>query len=80
MRVSGQSPIEYAFHRRTSVTSSTPRARGPCAAAGRFGADVAQIGAMVQLVTRGVTLDTVTPDDSDDEIDIDDDGQIVGLS
>ncbi len=40
------------------------------AAAGRFGADVAQIGAMVQMVTRGVTLDTVTPDDSDDEIDI----------
>jgi multidrug efflux pump len=39
-------------------------------AAGRFGADVAQIGAMVQLLTRGITLDSVTPDDSDDEIDI----------
>ncbi|MEO1314240.1 MAG: efflux RND transporter permease subunit, partial [Pseudomonadota bacterium] len=39
-------------------------------AAGRFGADVATVGAMVQLVTRGLTLDTMRIDSSDDEIDI----------
>jgi multidrug efflux pump len=40
------------------------------AQAGRFGADVALIGTMVQLVTRGVLLDTMRPDDSDDEVEI----------
>jgi multidrug efflux pump len=39
-------------------------------AAGRFGADVATVGAMVQLVTRGLLLDTYTPLGSDDEIEI----------
>jgi len=29
--------------------------------AGRFGADVAAVGGMVQLVTRGILLDTYTP-------------------
>ena len=38
--------------------------------AGRFGADVASVGAMVQLVTRGVLLDTMRVDSSDEEIDI----------
>ncbi len=38
--------------------------------AGRYGADVATVGAMVQLVTRGVLLDGYTPRGSDDEIDI----------
>ena len=38
--------------------------------AGRYGANVAAVGAMVQLVTRGILLDTYTPDGSDDEIDI----------
>jgi multidrug efflux pump len=38
--------------------------------AGRFGADVATVGAMVQLVTRGITLDTMRVDSSDEEIDI----------
>ncbi len=38
--------------------------------AGRYGASVASIGSMVQLVTRGVTVGTYRPDDSDDEIDI----------
>ncbi len=38
--------------------------------AGRYGADVAQVGAMVQLVTRGVLLDTMRVDSSDEEIDI----------
>lgn len=40
------------------------------AAAGRFGSDVASIGPMVQLVTRGAALGTYRPDDSDDEVDI----------
>jgi multidrug efflux pump len=40
------------------------------AQAGRFGADVATVGAMVQLVTRGITLDTMRVDTSDEEIDI----------
>ena len=40
------------------------------AAAGRFGADVATVGGMVQLVTRGLTLDTMRVDSSDEEIDI----------
>ncbi len=38
--------------------------------AGKYGASVSSIGAMVQLVTRGVTVGTYRPDDSDDEIDI----------
>ncbi|WP_135506372.1 efflux RND transporter permease subunit [Roseovarius aestuariivivens] len=38
--------------------------------AGRFGADVATVGAMVQLVTRGLTLDTMRVPSSDEEIDI----------
>ncbi|MEO0387537.1 MAG: efflux RND transporter permease subunit, partial [Pseudomonadota bacterium] len=38
--------------------------------AGRFGADVATVGAMVQLVTRGLRLDTMRVDSSDEEIDI----------
>ena len=38
--------------------------------AGRYGTDVATVGAMVQLVTRGVLLDTMRVDSSDEEIDI----------
>ncbi|MFK7881350.1 efflux RND transporter permease subunit [Roseobacter sp.] len=38
--------------------------------AGRYGADVATVGAMVQLVTRGLMLDTMRVDTSDEEIDI----------
>ncbi len=38
--------------------------------AGRFGADVATVGAMVQMVTRGILLDTMRVDTSDDEIEI----------
>ncbi|MDA7426553.1 efflux RND transporter permease subunit [Thalassococcus lentus] len=38
--------------------------------AGRFGADVATVGAMVQLVTRGILLDTMRVDSSDEEIEI----------
>ncbi|MEO1612500.1 MAG: efflux RND transporter permease subunit, partial [Pseudomonadota bacterium] len=38
--------------------------------AGRFGADIATLGTLVQLVTRGALLDTIRPDDSDDELDI----------
>ena len=40
------------------------------ATAGRFGADVATVGPMVQLVTRGALLGAYTPDDSDDELKI----------
>ncbi|MGR3484884.1 MAG: efflux RND transporter permease subunit [Paracoccaceae bacterium] len=39
-------------------------------AAGRFGADVTTVGAMVQLITRGLLLDTMRVDSSDEEIDI----------
>ncbi len=39
-------------------------------AAGRFGADVSTVGAMVQLVTRGILLDTMRVPTSDEEIDI----------
>jgi multidrug efflux pump len=39
-------------------------------AAGRFGADVATVGVMVQLVTRGVMLDTMRVPSSDEEIEI----------
>jgi multidrug efflux pump len=38
--------------------------------AGRYGADVLSVGAMVQLVTRGLLLDTMRVDSSDDEIEI----------
>ncbi len=38
--------------------------------AGRFGTDVAAVGGMVQLVTRGLTIGTMRTDSSDDEIDI----------
>ena len=38
--------------------------------AGRFGADVVTVGAMVQLVTRGLLLDTMRVDSSEEEIDI----------
>ena len=38
--------------------------------AGRFGADVTTVGAMVQLVTRGVLLDTMRVDSSDEEVEI----------
>ncbi|MDO5756041.1 MAG: efflux RND transporter permease subunit [Rhodobacterales bacterium] len=38
--------------------------------AGRFGADVAAVGGMVQLVTRGLLLDTMRVPSSDEEIDI----------
>ena len=40
------------------------------AMAGRFGADIATVGTLVQLVTRGALLDTIRPDDSDDELEI----------
>ncbi|MEM9343139.1 MAG: efflux RND transporter permease subunit [Pseudomonadota bacterium] len=39
-------------------------------AAGRYGADVATVGAMVQLVTRGILLDTMRVPSSDEEIEI----------
>ena len=38
--------------------------------AGRFGADVATVGAMVQMVTRGILLDTMRVDSSDEEVEI----------
>ncbi|MEQ9694096.1 efflux RND transporter permease subunit [Shimia sp. SDUM112013] len=40
------------------------------AKAGRYGADTATVGAMVQLVTRGILLDTMRVDTSDEEIEI----------
>jgi multidrug efflux pump len=40
------------------------------AKAGRYGADVATVGAMVQLVTRGILLGEMRPNDSDEEIEI----------
>jgi multidrug efflux pump len=40
------------------------------AAAGRFGADVATIGPLVQAVTRGAIFDTYRPADADEELDI----------
>ena len=39
-------------------------------AAGRYNASVATVGAMVQLVTRGILLDTMRVPSSDEEIDI----------
>lgn len=38
--------------------------------AGRFGADVQTVGAMLQLVTRGILLDEMRVDSSDEEIEI----------
>ncbi|SFI69284.1 efflux RND transporter permease subunit [Celeribacter neptunius] len=38
--------------------------------AGRFGADVATVGGMIQLVTRGILLDTMRVPSSDEEIEI----------
>jgi multidrug efflux pump len=38
--------------------------------AGRYGADVATVGVMIQLVTRGVMLDTMRTETSDEEIEI----------
>ncbi len=38
--------------------------------AGRFGADVATVGAMVQMITRGIYLDSMRVASSDEEIDI----------
>ena len=38
--------------------------------AGRYGADVASVGAMIQMVTRGILLDTMRVDSSDEEIEI----------
>ncbi|MFN3225035.1 MAG: efflux RND transporter permease subunit [Hyphomicrobiales bacterium] len=38
--------------------------------AGRFGASIAQVGPMVQLVTTGVLIDTYRPDDTDEEVEI----------
>ena len=40
------------------------------AEAGRYGADVSDVGMMVQLATRGVTLDTMRVPSSEEEIDI----------
>ncbi|WP_127111672.1 efflux RND transporter permease subunit [Shimia sediminis] len=40
------------------------------AKAGRYGADVATVGGMVQLVTRGILLDTMRVVTSDEEIEI----------
>ena len=38
--------------------------------AGRFGADVATVGAGVQLVTNGILIGKYRPDDAEDEVDI----------
>ncbi len=38
--------------------------------AGRFGVDIGQIGAAVQLVTNGVLVGRYRPDDADEEVDI----------
>ena len=40
------------------------------AKAGRFGANVATVGGMIQLVTRGILLDTMRVPSSDEEIEI----------
>ena len=39
-------------------------------AAGRYGASIQEIGAMIQLVTNGVLVDIFRPDDSEDEVEI----------
>lgn len=38
--------------------------------AGRYGADVATVGGMVQLITRGIMLGSYTPEGGDEQIDI----------
>ena len=38
--------------------------------AGRFGTDIASVGAMIQLVTNGILIGKYRPDGSDDEVDI----------
>jgi multidrug efflux pump len=38
--------------------------------AGRFGADVTQVGAAVQLITNGVKIGEYRPDDAEDEVEI----------
>ena len=38
--------------------------------AGRYGADVVSVGALVQLVTNGVLIGSYRPDDASDEVDI----------
>lgn len=38
--------------------------------AGRYNAGIAQVGAMVQLVTNGLPIGTYRPNDSEDEVDI----------
>ncbi len=38
--------------------------------AGRYGADVVSVGALVQVITNGVLVGTYRPDDSRDEVDI----------
>ncbi len=38
--------------------------------AGRFGADIVSVGALVQMITNGILIGTYRPDDSDDEVDI----------
>ncbi|MBI1261884.1 MAG: AcrB/AcrD/AcrF family protein [Rhizobiales bacterium] len=38
--------------------------------AGRFGADVTSIGAVIQLVTNGILIGEYRPDDAQDEVDI----------
>ncbi len=38
--------------------------------AGRFGASIAAVGPMVQLVTTGILIDTYRPDDTDEEVEI----------
>lgn len=38
--------------------------------AGRFGTDIASVGAMIQLVTNGILVGKYRPDDSQDEVDI----------
>lgn len=38
--------------------------------AGRFGADIVSVGAMIQLVTNGILVGKYRPDDAQDEVDI----------
>ncbi|MGI9383893.1 MAG: efflux RND transporter permease subunit [Methyloligellaceae bacterium] len=38
--------------------------------AGRYGADIASVGAIIQLVTNGILAAKYRPDDSEDEVDI----------
>jgi len=40
------------------------------AQASRFGADIVTVGSAVQLITNGIKVGEIRPDDSDDEIDI----------